>query len=173
MLPRLGELFPNAIEVISRPRHEYLSMAYAELHLPKAPAIMVGDKVITEGQDMDESMFETAIRHHLEPSATIPAAPATSTNIKEETTMNTSTSDQSPIALTVQLSAKMLAILHDTVAAKGVDLNTLIAGYISNGIEHDLPEVHRKCFFTHTREILKKHNVPTAAIDEIVDKFGY
>lgn len=66
MLPRLGELFPNAIEVISKPRQEYQTVAYAELGLPKAPAIMVGGEIIIEGQDIDDSVLETAIRRHLE-----------------------------------------------------------------------------------------------------------
>lgn len=66
MLPRLGELFPNTIEVISKPRQEYQTMAYAELGLPKAPAIMVGAAVISEGKDIDDSLLETAIRRHLE-----------------------------------------------------------------------------------------------------------
>ncbi len=66
MLPRLGELFPNTIEVISKPRQEYQTMAYAELGLPKAPAIMMGGEVISEGRDIDDSLLETAIRRHLE-----------------------------------------------------------------------------------------------------------
>ena len=65
MLPRLGELFPNAIEVISKPRQEHLTMVYAELGLPKAPAIMVGDEIITEGKDVDDSVLENLIRRHL------------------------------------------------------------------------------------------------------------
>ena len=65
MLPRLGELFSDAIEVISKPRQEYQTMAYAELGLPKAPAIMVGNEIITEGKDIDDSVLERAIRRHL------------------------------------------------------------------------------------------------------------
>ncbi len=65
MLPRLGELFPDAIEVISKPRQEYQTMAYAELGLPKAPAIMVGGEIITEGKDIDGSALEMAIARHL------------------------------------------------------------------------------------------------------------
>ena len=65
MLPSLGELFPDAIEVISKPRQEYQTMAYAALGLPKAPAIMVGNEIITEGKDIDDSVLERAIRHHL------------------------------------------------------------------------------------------------------------
>jgi hypothetical protein len=68
MLPRLGELFPNnAIEVISKPRQEYQTVAYAELGLPKAPAIMMAGEVIVEGRDIDESALEMAIRRHLGP----------------------------------------------------------------------------------------------------------
>lgn len=65
MLPRLGELFPGAIEVVTKPRQEYQTMAYAELGLPKAPAIMVGDKIITEGKDIDDTVLETAICRYL------------------------------------------------------------------------------------------------------------
>jgi len=65
MLPRLGELYPGAVEVITKPRQEYLTMAYAELGLPKAPAIMVGTEVITEGKDIDDSALEMTIRRHL------------------------------------------------------------------------------------------------------------
>lgn len=70
MLPRLGELFPGAIEIISKPRQEYQTMAYAELALPKAPAIMVDNEIITEGMDIDDSVLEKNIRHLLELSAT-------------------------------------------------------------------------------------------------------
>ena len=50
-------------------------MAYAELGLPKAPAIMVGGEIITEGKDIDDSVLEKAICRHLglpdpEPSLT-------------------------------------------------------------------------------------------------------
>lgn len=65
MLPRLGKLFPGAIEVVTKPRQEYQAMAYAELGLPKAPAIMVGGEIITEGKDIDASVLEMAICRHL------------------------------------------------------------------------------------------------------------
>lgn len=65
MLPRLGELFPDAIQIITKPRQEYQTMAYAELGLPKAPAIMVGNEIITEGKDIEDSALEMAIGRHL------------------------------------------------------------------------------------------------------------
>jgi hypothetical protein len=65
MLPRLGELFPGAIEIVSKPRQEYQTMAYAELGLPKAPAIMVGHEIITEGKDIEEEVLVKAIYRHL------------------------------------------------------------------------------------------------------------
>lgn len=70
MLPRLGERFPEAIEVISKPRHEYLTVAYAAFGLPRAPAIMVGNDIITEGKDIDDLELEAAICRHLGLSAT-------------------------------------------------------------------------------------------------------
>ena len=45
-------------------------MAYAALALPKAPAIMVDNEIITEGVDIDDSVLEKNIRHLLELSAT-------------------------------------------------------------------------------------------------------
>ncbi|MDD5758696.1 MAG: hypothetical protein PHI06_06395 [Desulfobulbaceae bacterium] len=89
--------------------------------------------------------------------------------------MNTTTSsnDHPVLGLTIQLPAKLLDVLHDIVTEKGININTLISGYISNGVEHDLPVVHRKCFFNHVKEVLKKHNVPSEAITEIGEKFSY
>jgi len=65
MLPRLGELFPGRVEVIAKPRAEYQTAAYAELGLPKAPAIMAGAEVIAEGKDIEEAALVAAIRRHL------------------------------------------------------------------------------------------------------------
>lgn len=89
--------------------------------------------------------------------------------------MNTTTSpnDHTIIELTIKLPAKVVGTLHEIVTEKGVDINTLASGYINNGIEHDLPVVHRKCFFNHVKEVLEKHNVPSEAIIEIGDKFSY
>lgn len=85
----------------------------------------------------------------------------------------TSAHDQVSTDLTVQLPVQVVDTLHDIVTVKGVDISTLVAGYIRNGIAHDLPEVHRKCFFHHVKEVLEKHNVPAEAIAEIDDKFSY
>lgn len=65
MLPRLGEKFDIPFEVIERPRHEYQSLAYADLGLPKAPAIMIGGDVIVEGRDIDEQELEKILSQRL------------------------------------------------------------------------------------------------------------
>lgn len=65
MMPRLGAQYDIAIEVISKPRADYQTDAYFQLDLPVAPAIMVGEEVITEGKDVDDQTVETAIRRHL------------------------------------------------------------------------------------------------------------
>jgi len=64
MLPRLGEKFAISIEVISKPRHEYLLAAYAKTGLSKAPAIMIGGETIVYGQDIDEQVIEAIILKH-------------------------------------------------------------------------------------------------------------
>lgn len=65
MMPRLGAKYPIAIEVVSKPRAEYQTDAWFELDLPVAPAVMVGDEIVTEGKGVDEDVVEAAIRRHL------------------------------------------------------------------------------------------------------------
>lgn len=65
MLPRLGAKYAVEIEVIRKPKAEYHTEEYYALELPVAPAIMVGDEIVTEGADIAEEMVETAIRRHL------------------------------------------------------------------------------------------------------------
>ncbi len=65
MLPRLGEKFTMDIESISKPRQEYQSKAYAELGLPKAPAITIDGEIIIEGRDINEQELEDILRQHL------------------------------------------------------------------------------------------------------------
>jgi hypothetical protein len=65
MLPRLGTKFDVPFEVIAKPRQEYQSLAYADLGLPKAPAIMIGSEVIVEGRDIGEEELEKIIRKRL------------------------------------------------------------------------------------------------------------
>lgn len=57
-MPKLGKKFEVTFEVVTKPRHEYQTMADAELGLPRAPAIMIGGEVIVEGRDIDEEKFE-------------------------------------------------------------------------------------------------------------------
>lgn len=53
------------IETISKPFQAYRTKEYAELGLPMAPAIMVGDELIVKGCDIDEEKLESAICRHL------------------------------------------------------------------------------------------------------------
>ncbi len=66
MLPRLGEQFDIDITVTSKPRHEYQSLNYGTLGLPKAPAIMVGSKVIVVGSDIAEEKLAAEIQLQLQ-----------------------------------------------------------------------------------------------------------
>jgi hypothetical protein len=65
MLPRLGDKYAVEIEVTSRPKAEYLTDEYFALDLPVAPAIMVGDEIVTEGKDVDDHTVEAAICRQL------------------------------------------------------------------------------------------------------------
>ena len=64
MLPRLGTKYAVEIEVIHKPKAEYHTDEYYALDLPVAPAIMVGDDIVTEGADIAEEVVEAAIRRH-------------------------------------------------------------------------------------------------------------
>ena len=61
MMPRLGETYDIEIETISKPPAEYNTDEYFELELPVAPAIMVGEEIVTEGSDVSDEKVEAAI----------------------------------------------------------------------------------------------------------------
>lgn len=65
MMPRLGETYDIEIETISKPPAEYNTDEYFELDLPVAPAIMVGEDILTEGSDVSDEKVETAICEQL------------------------------------------------------------------------------------------------------------
>jgi hypothetical protein len=62
MLPRLGKKFDLPVEVVSKPREAYQSLTYADLGLPKAPAIMLGGETLVVGRDIAEEELEEMIR---------------------------------------------------------------------------------------------------------------
>jgi hypothetical protein len=61
MMPRLGEKYDVEIETTSKPKAQYLTDEYFAFDLPVAPAIMVGEEIIVEGQDIDDHPVEVAI----------------------------------------------------------------------------------------------------------------
>jgi hypothetical protein len=65
MMPGLQDKYNIEIEITSKPKPEYLTDDYFTLDLPVAPAIMVGDEIITEGKDVEDDKVEAAIRKHL------------------------------------------------------------------------------------------------------------
>lgn len=66
MMPRLGTKYPNIeIEVISKPKSEYQTDEYFELDLPVAPAVMVGEDIVVEGEGTTQKNVEAAICRHL------------------------------------------------------------------------------------------------------------
>ncbi len=65
MMPRLGEKYPVEIETTSKPIAEYQTDEYFELELPVAPAVMVGDEIVTEGSDVADHEVEVRICRQL------------------------------------------------------------------------------------------------------------
>ncbi len=64
-MPRLGSKYDIEIEVTAKPKADYRTDDYFALDLPVAPAVMVGDEVVTEGADVSEDKLEDCIRRHL------------------------------------------------------------------------------------------------------------
>ena len=65
MMPGLGTEYPIDIEVTSKPKSEYMTDAYFELDLPVAPAVMVADEIVVEGQNVSQHTLEISICRHL------------------------------------------------------------------------------------------------------------
>ncbi len=65
MASRLDADYPIDIETISKPRVEYRTDEWAETELPCAPAIMIGEEVVTEGSDVTEEKVVAEIRKQL------------------------------------------------------------------------------------------------------------
>ena len=64
-MPRLGKTYNIEVEVTSKPKAEYGTDEYYELDLPVAPAVMVGDTIVTEGKDVEEIEIEKEICRQL------------------------------------------------------------------------------------------------------------
>ena len=65
MMPRLGDKYDIEIEITSKPKSAYHTDEYYALDMPVAPAVMVGEEIITEGRDVDDYTLEAAICRHL------------------------------------------------------------------------------------------------------------
>ena len=60
-MPRLGEKYEIEIETTSKPPAEYNTDEYFELDLPVAPAIMIGEEILSEGSDISDEKIEASI----------------------------------------------------------------------------------------------------------------
>ena len=65
MMPRLGEKYEVEIETTSKPKAQFLTDEYFAFDLPVAPAIMVGEEIVIEGQDVDDHVVELVICRQL------------------------------------------------------------------------------------------------------------
>lgn len=65
MIPVLGQKYDIDIEVMSKPKTDYMTDEYFELDLPVAPAVTVGDEIVVEGSDVAQNAIESAICRQL------------------------------------------------------------------------------------------------------------
>lgn len=61
----MGGIEGVKIEITSLPREEYRSDAYRRSGLPAAPAIMIDDEVVTQGQDISGDNLRQLLAAHL------------------------------------------------------------------------------------------------------------
>ena len=61
----MGAKYPLEITMISHPRDHYRNRNYGRSGLPAAPAIMVGDYLVVQGSDVEESRLEAILLEHL------------------------------------------------------------------------------------------------------------
>ncbi len=61
----MGAEYPVEVETIAKPKAEYQSDEWAELDLPCAPAIMIGEDILVERSDVSEEKIVGAIRAQL------------------------------------------------------------------------------------------------------------
>lgn len=64
-MPSLGNKYQIEINVTSKPKDEYETDEYFALDLPVAPAVMVGDEIVIEGNDVSSYKLESCICRHL------------------------------------------------------------------------------------------------------------
>jgi len=64
-MPGLGKTYNIEIGIMSKPKAEYSTDEYFELDLPVAPAVMVGDEIVTEGEDVSDEKIEKEICRQL------------------------------------------------------------------------------------------------------------
>lgn len=65
MMPGLGAKYAIDIEVTSKPKADYMTDEYFELDLPVAPAVMVADEIVVEGENVSQYNVEVVICRHL------------------------------------------------------------------------------------------------------------
>ncbi len=65
MASRLGAEYPVEFEITSKPKAEYQTDEWADSELPCAPAIMIGQEVVTEGSDVSDEKLVNEIRKQL------------------------------------------------------------------------------------------------------------
>lgn len=64
-MPGLGKTYDIDIQVISKPKADYNTDDYFDLDLPVAPAVMVGDEIVTEGEDIPLYDIEVSVCRQL------------------------------------------------------------------------------------------------------------
>ena len=86
---------------------------------------------------------------------------------------STSYNNHSTIGLTLQVPVHILDDLFEIAKTNGTDVHDIMLDYIREGVLEAMPMVKRSSFFSKTKEILQKNNVPAETVEEFVEKFTY
>ena len=122
-MPSLGDEYEIQIETTSKPKADYMTDEYFELDLPVAPAVMVGDEIVVEGEDISTHEIESTICRHLGLPDPILRKPPSADLWPDQ-------SDEEELGLTYDEVDRLLALL--------VDARTSRATAIARGFAADL-----------------------------------
>ena len=75
--------------------------------------------------------------------------------------------------LKITVSIEMVDKLTAIASAQHTDIQHIAKNFIHDGVEKALPKTIRKNYFTYMKEFLRRHKVPTEAINEFPEKFTY
>lgn len=85
----------------------------------------------------------------------------------------TATGNAPSTSLTIEIPADLLKQLQETASLTGTDLQSLVVGYLRQGLPSSETQLKLGRFTEHAKGVLEKHGIQANVIEEIFTKFLY